>query len=182
MKKMKYVLFLMLGMFLLPVISMAEEREDINVYIFKSSTCPHCAEAMEFFETLEQDTEYANYFTLVPYETNGNSSEIKANVELATKVANYFDFDFEGVPLIVIGDKYYEGYASSMDEEIKEAIKSSYQNESYVDVVKGIQDGTIEMPKKSNFGAYMVLAILAVFIIGIGYLIYIARKDVVEEA
>jgi len=160
-----------------PKVTFASEA--VNVYVFKSSTCPHCAEAMEFFENLSKDEEYGAYFNLVPYETNGNTAEIKENINLAEKVAKYFGGTFDGVPLIVIGDKNYEGYASSMDEQLKSKIKNCYTS-GCEDIVEGVKNGTI---KKSSFATIMTLAIVGVLVVGIGYFIYIARKtnEEVEE-
>lgn len=174
MKKIKLLFLSILGLFFIPTVAMASTKEPVNVHIFKSSSCPHCAEALEFFDALKEDSEYGAYFNLVPYETNGNTSEIQENISLATKVAKYFGNSFDGVPLIVIGDKYFEGYGSSMDNEIKNAIKKAYESEDRIDVVDGIQNGTL---KKSNFDAIITIAIVIVLIVGIVYFVYLARKN-----
>lgn len=176
MKKLKNLCLVFVCAFLIPTFVMAKDK--VNVNIFKSSSCPHCAEALNFFNALKEDSEYGNYFELVLFETNGNSATIKSNIELAEKVASHFGFEFSGVPLIVIGDKYFEGYISSMDEELKGAIKNAYESDDYKDVVAEIQGGKI---KKSNFGTYMTILIFAVFLGGIAYLVYLGRKNVITE-
>lgn len=175
MKKMKYFLLTVFCLLIAPIFVSADEV--INVYIFKSSTCPHCSEAMEFFSELAEDEEYSKYFRLVPFETNGSTDEIKENVNLAQKVSRYFGADFDGVPLIIIGDKKFEGYASNLDNQIKEKIKACYEK-SCTDVVAGVQDGTLG---SSKFDTVFLILILVVFVGGIGYFIYIARKNPVEE-
>ena len=175
MRKIKYFLLAFFCLLIAPIFVSAEEA--INVYIFKSSTCPHCSDAMEFFSELSEDDEYSKYFRLVPFETNGNTEAIKENVNLAQKVSRYFGTDFEGVPLIIIGDKKFEGYVSSLDNQIKEKIKTCYEN-SCTDVVAGVQDGTLG---SSKFDTVFLILILVVFVGGIGYFIYIARKNPVEE-
>ncbi len=176
MKKLKYLL-LGIIVFLVPTFVMANEKVTVN--IFKSSTCPHCSEALEFFEELQKDNEYSKYFELALFETNGSSDAIIKNIELAEKVSKYFGNEFEGVPLIVIGEQYFEGYISSMDEELKEAIKNAYSNDSYVDIVSEFKNGNI---KNSNFGSIMTILIVLVFVGGLGYLVYIGRKNpLVEE-
>lgn len=177
MKKFKFVFLAVLCFMMLPVLTKAEAKEPINVYVFKSSTCPHCADAMEFFDELSKDEEYSKYFHLIPYETNGKTDEIKANVSLAQKVSKYFGAEFEGVPLIVIGDKKYEGYASSLNDQMKDRIKTCYEK-SCTDVVAGIQDGTLG---SSDFDTVFLILILVVFVGGIGYFIYIARKNPISE-
>lgn len=173
MKSLKLLLIVLVSIFMLPISAMAEEREPINVYLFKSSTCPHCAEAMTFFEGLTEDSEFNSYFRLVPLETNGSTDEIQENIALAKKVCSYFGESFDGVPIIVIGEKHYVGYASSMDEDLKNDIITSYHNDA-VDVVDGIKNGTL---KSSNFDAIMTVLIVVVLIGGIGYFIYAARKS-----
>lgn len=174
-KKLKLVILFVVSLFFVPMITNAKEA--INVYVFKSSTCPHCADAMKFFQELEKDSEYSAYFELVPYETNGATEEIQNNVNLANKVAKYYGKKFESVPLIVIADNYYEGYSSSMNDTLKKAIKKAYNNDNYVDVVKGIQDGTI---KKSNADAIVTILIFLVLAGGIVYFVYLARKSTIE--
>lgn len=173
MKKMKIIMVLLLSFFAFPFYTFAEEKEPINVYLFKSSTCPHCADALEFFEELQTDSEYQSYFRLVALETNGNSEEIQANVDLAKKVSTYFGEVFEGVPVIVIGEKHYVGYSSSMNEDLKNDIITTYHNDTQ-DVVEGIKNGTL---KSSNLGAIMTL--IVVLVVGglFGYFIYLGRKS-----
>lgn len=176
MKKLKFYILVLFSMLCVPF--MVQAKDEIKVYIFKSSSCPHCAAAMEFFQELEQDSEYGSYFELVPYETNGRSAEIQENIALAKKVAKHFGEEFSGVPVIVIGDKYYEGYASSMDSTLKDLIKSAYESDSYEDVVKGIQNGDV---KSSNFDAVFTVLIVVVLVGGIAYFIYAARQNTEEE-
>lgn len=178
MKKIKFILLTILFVFIAPQFVMAETDNKVNVYVFKSSTCPHCEQALNFFEELSKDEEYKNYFRLVPFETNGSSEEIKANVDLATKVAKYFSSEFDGVPLIVIGEKKFEGYASAYDEDLKEEIKKCF-NDSCTDVVAGIQEGTLTT--SSSFDTIFVILILVVIVGGVGYFIYIARQNPVED-
>lgn len=173
MKKLKVLVFVVFLFLFFPKITLAETKDKINVYVFKSSTCPHCEEALKFFTELSSDDEYSNYFYLVPFETNGSTTDIKENIKLAEKVSNYFGTEFEGVPLIVIGDKRYEGYSSNLNEQLKERIKTCYEN-GCKDIVVGIQEGTL---KSSNFDTIFIMAILVVLIGGIGYFVYVGRKD-----
>ena len=177
MKKMKYLFCALLSLIFMPMFVFAAEKEPINVYIFKSSTCPHCQDAMSFFSELKEDSQYGSYFNLVPFETNGTSAEIKENVSLAEKVAKHFGTVFEGVPLIVIGEERYEGFASSMSSQIKKEIETCYQSQCE-DIVAGIQNGTL---KGSSFDAVMIFVILGVFFVGGGYFIYLARQKTEEE-
>jgi len=42
----------------MPMFVFAAEKEPINVYIFKSSTCPHCQDALAFFKKLLNNKEF----------------------------------------------------------------------------------------------------------------------------
>lgn len=184
MKKIKYLFFLVLCVVMMPKNAFANVTDNtpINVHIFKSSSCSHCADAMEFFTELSKDTEYSKYFKLVTYETYSDSAltkeQIAENADLAEKVCDYFGVKFNGVPLIVIGDKKIEGYIATMNDEIKSAIKSAYNKEPVIDIVMDVKNGTI---KKSPFDTIMAVGIVGVLVLGIGYFIYIARKTTPEE-
>ncbi len=161
-------------MFLMSQCVFADEM--VNVYIFKSSTCPHCAAALEFFDGLKEDESFKDKFQLIAYETNGSTPEIHENINLAEKVSKYFKAKFSGVPLIVIGNQRYEGYASSMDNTLKDRINLCYTS-NCTDVVAGIKDGSITA---SSADTIIVLGILAVIVVGVGYFIYLARKNTEE--
>ncbi len=164
---MAFLAFLFLG------IVQVHAAEMVNVHIFKSSTCPHCSAALEFFDGLKGDNEYGYKFRLIAYEMYGNTDEVKENVALAKRVSKYFKEEFQNVPLIVIGNQKFNGYASSMDDSFKTVIDQCYQN-SCLDVVTGIQNGTIS-ENRSN-----TLIILFIFVVVLGgsvYFVYLARKN-----
>lgn len=109
------------------------KREKINVYLFWGNGCPHCEHAKEFFSSIEE--EYGEYYNLVKYEVWYEED----NNELMSKVCKELGFDSSGVPLIVIGDKYFKGYYSGLDEKIKDAIVSQYENDDYIDIVEKVK-------------------------------------------
>ena len=87
-----------------------------DITIFYSPTCPHCHHAREFIST-----------TLV-YEYN----DLKVTEVDVTNIENrqtFVDALFKcgyqrgGVPVIVIGDKCFQGYADSMMDEMRTAIE-----------------------------------------------------------
>ena len=95
-----------------------------------------------------------------------------------TKVGTYFNFDVDGVPFYVIGDQYFTGFDSeSSPEQIVKAINEEYEDKDYVDVVAGIQNGTIEVKdttskenqstKKSDVVSYIVLGVTAAIVVAI---------------
>ena len=108
-------------------------KEKINVYLFWGDGCPHCERAKEFFNSMDED--YAKYYNLVEYEVWYNEE----NNELMKEVASFLGISVKGVPFIVIGDKYFSGYSSSRDEEIKDIIMSEYESKDYVDIIEKVE-------------------------------------------
>ena len=115
-------------------------KSKINVYLFRGEGCPHCEEAIEWFEnTLAKDEEYSQYYELVKYEVWYDQS----NSELMTQVATELGTEASGVPFIVVGDQYFSGFSATQSPaKIKAAIKEAYDNEDYQDVVEAVKKGT----------------------------------------
>lgn len=98
-------------------------------------------------------------------------------------VAKRLNVDLNGVPFIVIGEEYFEGYSNTFDEKLKNAIKNAYENES-IDLV-----ASLESKDDSNSGAITVVILLTV-VAGIVFLVYMAKdsanveteEDVVEKS
>lgn len=138
---MKYIknLLVVVCIMLLIVPSMvsAKGKEKVKVYIFHGDGCPHCAKALEFFDSIKD--EYGDYYELVKYET-WTSLFASSNAELMKEVAKSFGEDLEklGVPYIIIGDKTFLGYSESYSNEIKETIKAAYESDDYEDKVAPI--------------------------------------------
>lgn len=168
MKKIKYVaLFLLTAVLLILPVSNAKAEEKINVYLFWGDGCPHCEEAKKFFSSIKD--EYGKYYELVDYEVWGNAD----NNNLMEDVANRLKEQVSGVPYIVIGEKTFSGYASSYDDQIKEAIKTSYESDSYVDVVKEIQE---KEDDKESFPIVPILVVIGISAVVIGGLVVLTKK------
>lgn len=112
-----------------------KNEKAINLYVFHGETCPHCKELLAWIDTLEADAEYGAMFKLVKYEVWNDTN----NSALMGKVAKKLNVDASGVPFVVIGDKTFTGYAESMNEEIKAAIKDQFNNKKYKDIVANIK-------------------------------------------
>ena len=166
MKKLKVLLVLALVLFIPFMVNVqadeTKEKDKINVYLFRGEGCPHCAEAEEWFDTLKDDEEYSKYYILVDYEVWYDED----NAKLMDKVAEKLGTEANGVPFLVIGDKYYSGFAESMVDQIKTSIKEAYENEEYVDVVKGVKEGTYktktEEKQSSALVPIIIVSIIAV--------------------
>ena len=150
-------------------------KEPINFYIFYGSTCGYCQKLHNYTATLEKDKTMNSKFRIVDYEVWGD----KDNNALMTKVGNYFNFDVDGVPFYVIGDQYFTGFSEeSSPEKIVKAINEEYEDSNYVDVVAGIQDGSIQVSdsnakeqndakNKNDVVGYIILGITAAIVIAI---------------
>ena len=121
----KFLVVLCLIIMFIPGFVKAETKEPIDIYIFHGDGCPHCAEAFEFFESIEDD--YGKYFTLHQYEVWHSASYhdllVKVAEEMGTKSADV------GVPYIVIGEKVFLGYSKSYNEKIISAIQLEYNKD-----------------------------------------------------
>jgi len=85
------------------------------VYIFWGDGCPHCEAARPFLRSLEQ----ANPdMEIREYEVWGSPE----NQALFAKMAAVFEFEPKYVPTIIIGERYWEGFAEEMQPELESAI------------------------------------------------------------
>lgn len=133
MKKIKYIfLFILSFLFILPSIN-AEEKKQVNVYLFHSNTCSHCKAEIEFLNEIQK--EYKN-LKINLYEIN----DVKENKELMINIKEKLNIDSPMVPFTVIGDYYYIGYNDGVKDGIKNLIEK-YTSEEQYDVIKDIIDG-----------------------------------------
>ena len=180
MKKIKYFVLLLLVLFL-PVVVLADEEntEDDKqaiVYFFRGEGCSHCAEAEEWFKSIEG--EYGDKFKIVDYETWYSED----NADLMKKVAEVRGEEDRatGVPYIIIGEKSWFGFADEYKEEMIQQIEKLYDqdiSERY-DAVK--YAGSSKASKKKNDKSGSDIAALIIILIacgGIGFGIYKARKS-----
>ena len=132
MRRVKYIiLFLML--LVMPFVTKAEAKK-INVYMFRGEGCPHCEEALEFFDELKEDEEFGKLYKLVTYEVWYNET----NSDYQDRVAAYFQINSTGVPFYIIGDKTFLGYAARFNDEIKATIDEAYNTQAK-DIVSTIK-------------------------------------------
>ena len=135
------------------------ERTPMTVIMFRGEGCPHCEEALEWFDSIEG--EYGQYFDLETYEVWNNQE----NAELMDKVAEYLGESPDGVPYIIIGKKTYSGFAQSYAEDIKKDIMNEYNKnlEERINVVYNVQNGVeLEKEKDNSTAIIFILFVLAV--------------------
>lgn len=106
-----------------------EDDNQVTIYLFRGKGCSHCYEFLEYVSS-KLIKEYGDKIKVETYEVWNN----KNNAKLMQKVSDYFKDDASGVPYIVIGDKTFNGYSESMNEELKSTIDNLYDSEERFDV------------------------------------------------
>lgn len=180
MKKIKFLFVLLMAVFVLPFAVFAEgeeeaveqevtevaegqenaggeESKEVKVYFFRGEGCPHCQEAEEWFKSIEE--EYGSYFEIVDYETWQDED----NAALMQKVAEARGETAEGVPYIVIGDKSWNGFTESYEQEMIEQIKKMFEqdvNERY-DIMSYLGNPS-KAKKKEESSSNDVLALILI--------------------
>lgn len=162
--KKKIITFMMIGMFLFPCIAKASQIEEKDyktlnleevlteenlehdlsgyqendkqtiIYLFRGNGCSFCRSFLTFLNSIVP--EYGNYFRVVSYETWYDVE----NSTLMKEVASFLKTKADGVPFIIIGDKYFLGYTSSYDDAIKEAIMEQYESETKYNVIEKLNE------------------------------------------
>ena len=151
-----------------------DDSKEVNVYFFRGQGCSHCAEAEEWFKSIEE--EYGSYFKVVDYETWYNED----NAKLMQEVADARGEKAEGVPYIIIGDQSWNGFSQSYAEDMINQIKTVYAqdvSERYdiMTYLPYIKDGKkTDDSKDSNDALALIIIILVTG--GIGFGVYQARK------
>ena len=173
MKKLKYLVILLIAALVIPftVHADGEESKEVKLYFFRGEGCPHCEEAEEWFKTIEE--EYGSYFEVVDYETWYNQE----NAELMQKVASARGEEANGVPYIIVGNQSWNGFAQEYAPEILAKIQEEFEkdvNDRY-DIMKLLPTLT---EKKETSAGTDVLALIVILLVfgGICYGVYRARK------
>lgn len=178
MKKIKLLIVALISVVLLPISINAASNEKITVHIFRGEGCGYCKAALSFFDSIEE--EYGKYYELEEHEVWYDED----NATLMSNVASYFNEEVNGVPYIIIGDKTFQGYTESYNDEIKQAIKDAYESGNFEDRVKQVQNGTAstsKSSKKDKDSNTTTIIIIAVALIGFVALFYFARDNGTEE-
>lgn len=122
MKKLTLLLtLLILGLAAWPVhaLGAAQETEPV-IYFFWGDGCPHCATAKPALRGLAErlNVELREYEVWYSPE----------NQKLFFDMAAVLGFQPRAVPTIIIGERYWEGYAKSIESQIEAVIADCRQN------------------------------------------------------
>lgn len=99
---------------------MTEDGKTI-IYFFRGEGCPHCTEAEAWFESIK--SEYGNMFIVKNYEVWYNQE----NATYMKEVAESRDETVVGVPYIIVGNKSWNGFTESYEDEMLSEIKRVYE-------------------------------------------------------
>ena len=137
MKYIKKILFLLVvSILFLPSVN-AVDKDLVNIYLFYSDTCPHCAKEKELLSELED--EYDN-IKIYKYEVGD-----KDNANLLYEVADILETQVTGVPFTVIADKVYKGFSYDNSKSKFLGTIEYYSEHGYRDLV-GEHIGNIQLP------------------------------------
>ena len=180
MKKLKFLLIIMVGVLLIPfsVFSFdnettetddttqevettegeedSQEVEKVHVYFFRGDGCSYCAAAEEYFDSIQD--EYGQYFDIIDYETWYDDD----NAELLQKVADARNEEVEGVPYIIIGNQSWNGFTEEIGEEMKQAIVDEYNTDptERYDIMQLVESGATQDNDYSDDVMILILIVL----------------------
>ena len=81
----------------------AADHPPVNIYLFWTKGCPHCAQEKEFLAKLASSDQNLKIITL-------ELTESRDNRELFGKVGQELRANVSGVPFTVVGERYFIGW------------------------------------------------------------------------
>lgn len=115
-------------------------KNKVTLYLFYSSTCPHCHAEIEWLDSIKDKYDYLN---IVKYEARENTS-------LYESVVDKLNVNSYSVPLTIIGSDFTVGYSEAKNSTLLNLIESysTYDHCDAVDTIKN--NGNLEKCIKSN--------------------------------
>ncbi len=98
-------------------IAFAGAASAANITVYYSPTCPHCHHAREF---ISNNLVY-EYPKITVTEINVMDG---ANLPAFQDALKKCEYDNGGVPVLVVGDKCFQGYADFMQQELRDAVEA----------------------------------------------------------
>lgn len=102
----------------------------VYVYMFWGETCPHCAAAKPFLESLPASYPNVIYQNFEVYNSEDNR-------QFFLNMAEKYGIEQLGVPTIFIGPYFVQGYSQELDQQIIEVVIHCTQNDC-VDAAEGV--------------------------------------------
>ncbi len=138
-----------------------EKKEDVvNIYLFYSNTCPHCAKEEKVLNQLED--EYGDKIKVFRYEVNDDVD----NLLLMYDVKELLEVEGSktGVPFTVIGKEYYLGYSEWVGNDLEEQIRHNLELDTQEETV--VEKGKVTLPLLGEVSATDTAVGVAAVILG----------------
>ena len=129
MKKLLLILTLLL---ILPFSKVT--AKEVTATLFYGEGCPHCAEEEKYLTTLKY--QLGENLNIEKYEVWNNQE----NNELFSKVRNALNENHDGVPFLVIGNKYFMGFNDDTAKDIKKTVFENLKQNN-LNIVNLIKNG-----------------------------------------
>ena len=138
-----------------------EKKEDVvNIYLFYSNTCPHCAKEEKVLNQLEK--EYGDKIKVFRYEVNDDVD----NLLLMYDVKELLNVEGSktGVPFTVIGKEYYVGYSEWVGNDLEKQIRHNLELDTQEETV--VEKGKVTLPLLGEVNAADTAVGVAAVILG----------------
>lgn len=163
----KFILMaVLISLFIAGGFASAQSQHPVDVYFFYSEECPHCHEMRIFLANLVRDN---SLIKINSYEVSYD----KNNQALLMEMADAYGASVEGVPVLFIGEKIFEGnYQTEVGNEINNCLAMGCQSP-----LKRIENKKKALNKPSGEG-FMKLrwVIIIAALVFIGGIIWSSRK------
>ena len=169
---------------ILPINAKAESNE-VTIYMFRSTQCNHCEDALEYLN--ENKESIPDGVKLKTYQVYQNSNNIKL-LEQIQKDLNFEEKDIGSIPLFIIGEEYIFGYSGPADIKKAFNLAEEAKNDSeYKDIVKetisklSLKDDYMMLDEifsePSKVATMIVFGIFGAIVLGFGAMIIFSRKN-----
>ncbi len=99
------------------------EENKINFYLFHGAECPHCEEERKWIDSIKE--KYNDKINFIYFEVWHDID----NAQNMLKVKERLNITHNGVPLTIIGDKYYNGFSDTIKSQIQNTIDNYLEDE-----------------------------------------------------
>lgn len=108
-----------------------ENYQGIPIYFFYGKECGYSKQFIDFYAD-QVLPKYKHKIHIVGFETWHDNK----NASLYATILKYKKSDYEGSPLIIIGDRVFEGYTQSYNNQIISAIDNTIKNNNKKDIIE----------------------------------------------
>lgn len=140
---MKKFIILSISLFLLIFPVSINAKEQVSFYLFYGDGCPHCASEKSWLNEIKNDYKNVDFNYLEIWYDEDNQ-------ELYEKVKEAYEINQSGVPLTIIGNKYFIGFNDYTKEQIKDLLNKCSKESciDYVSKIKNNEEVVVEKPEQ----------------------------------